>query len=148
MTIVCGGARKTVTFTVTKSEADIGAVTNNLELYLSAANRSNNEANPGVWKYGSEGHQIQATFSNFNWTSDGWISDNDLNTVLRISGDDRVYIPLQIFGTDFRNTGKTIEFEFSTHDVRNYNAEIISCFSENIGLKVTAQKALLKSLGS
>lgn len=106
LTIVCGATRKTLTFTVTASEAEIGAVTDNLQLYLSAANRSNNEANPAVWKYGN----VSATFQNFNWSSDGWISDNELNTVLRVSGDDRVIIPFNIFGTDFRGTGETIEF--------------------------------------
>lgn len=108
MTIVCGATRKTVTFTVTKSEAEINAVTDNLQLYLSAANRSNNEQNPAIWKYGD----ISASFSNFGWTSDGWVADSDLNTVLRVSGDDRVTIPFNIFETDFRGTGETIEFEF------------------------------------
>ena len=104
MTIICGASDQTLTFNVVKSDADISPVTDSLQLFLTANNRSNNEVNPAVWKYGD----YNATFQNFNWTSDGWVSDKDFNTVLRVSGDDRVYIPFNIFENDFRNTGATL----------------------------------------
>ena len=134
-------ASKSWTFTVTESSVDVSAETENLSLFLSSYGRSNNEENPGTWSHGN----IAATFTNFNFASDGWQKDKDNISVLRVAGDARLTIPLKIFEKDFRTTGKTIEFEFSTSEVMNYDAVILSCMSGNRGVQLTAQKATLKS---
>nr|WP_296042037.1 hypothetical protein [uncultured Blautia sp.] len=134
-------ASKSWTFTVTESTVDVSAETENLSLFLSSYGRSNNEENPGTWSYGD----IAATFTNFNFASDGWQKDKDNISVLRVAGDARLTIPLKIFEKDFRTTGKTIEFEFSTSEVMDYDAVILSCMSGNRGVQLTAQKATLKS---
>lgn len=139
--IACGAVRKTIALTITESSMDIGAETQDLSLYLSSYGRSNNEATPGTWSYGD----IQAVFSGFNYSSDGWQLDKDNNTVLRVSGDARLTIPYKAFAQDFRTGGKTIEFEFATRDVMDYDAVVVSCMSGNRGIQLTAQKALLKS---
>ena len=141
LSIVCGDAVKPIAFAVTPNELDVSAETANLELYLTSAGRSNNEEHPLTWKSGA----VEAELTGFNLTSDGWKLDEDNNTVLRVSGDARVYIPFNIFGTDFRTTGKTIEVEFATRDVLNYDATILSTWSGDRGIKITAQKATLKS---
>lgn len=134
-------ASKSWTFTVTESSVDVSAETENLSLFLSSYGRSNNEENPGTWSYGN----IAVTFTNFNFASDGWQKDKDNISVLRVAGDARLTIPLKIFEKDFRTTGKTIEFEFSTSEVMDYDAVILSCMSGNRGVQLTAQKATLKS---
>ena len=134
-------ASKSWTFTVTESSVDVSAETENLSLFLSSYGRSNNEENPGTWSHGN----IAATFTNFNFASDGWQKDKDNISVLRVAGDARLTIPLKIFEKDFRTTGKTIEFEFSTSEVMDYDAVILSCMSGNRGVQLTAQKATLKS---
>ena len=139
--IESNGISKTFVLTVTESEVNVEAETEALSLYLSSYGRSNNEANPSEWKY----NDIFATLSNFNFVSDGWQTDDDGITVLRVNGDARVDIPANIFGSDFRATGKTIEVEFATRDVRNYNTVIMSCMSGGRGLELTAQKVMLKS---
>lgn len=139
--IVCGAVRKTIALTITESSMDIGAETQDLSLYLSSYGRSNNEADPGTWAYGD----IQAVFTGFNYSSDGWQLDKDNNTVLRVSGDARLTIPYKAFAQDFRTGGKTIELEFATRDVMDYDAVVVSCMSGNRGIELTAQKALLKS---
>lgn len=139
--IVCGAVRKTIAVTVTESSMDIGAETQDLALYLSSYGRSNNEADPGTWSYGD----IQAVFAGFNYSSDGWQLDADNNTVLRVSGDARLTIPYKAFAQDFRTGGKTIELEFATRDVMDYDAVVVSCMSGGRGIQLTAQKALLKS---
>lgn len=144
LSIVCGDTVKPISFTVTHSQIDVTAETENLELYLSSAGRSNNEENPLVWKSGA----VEAQFTGFNLTSDGWKLDDDKNTVLRVTGDARVYIPFNIFGADFRTTGKTVEIEFSTRDVLNYDSVILSAWSGDRGIQITAQKAMLKSAQS
>lgn len=139
--ISCGSASRTIALTVTASEMEIEAETEGLSLYLSSAGRSNTEENPGVWEYGN----ISAVFSDFNFTSDGWQLDEDNIPVLRVSGDARLTIPVQPFGKDFRTTGKTIEIEFATRNVMNYDAIVLSCISGNRGISITPQLATLRS---
>lgn len=139
--ISCGSASRTIALTVTASKMEIEAETEGLSLYLSSAGRSNAEENPAVWEYDS----IAARFSGFNFTSDGWQLDEDNIPVLRVSGDARLTIPVQPFGKDFRTTGKTIEIEFATRDVMNYDAIVLSCMSGNRGISITPQLATLRS---
>ena len=141
LTITCGTVVKTITLNVSKSSINVAATTDNLELYLSSYGRSNNESNPATWAYGD----IACNFEGYNWTSDGWVTGVDGFTVHRVTGDARLHIPLKMFASDFRTTGKTIEFEFATSNVRDYDTEVISCYSGNIGFKLTAQMAILKS---
>ena len=141
LSIKSGDVVKPISFTVIESDIEVNAETSNLELYLSSNGRNNNEVNPLAWSYGD----VSAELTNFNLKSDGWKLDDNDNTVLRVSGDARVYIPFNIFANDFRTTGKTIEFEFATRDVLNYDASIISTWSNNRGIQITAQKAMLKS---
>ncbi len=141
LSIVCSTVEKQMQVTVTPSSINVEAETQDLSLYLSSYGRSNNEANPGTWEY----CDIAAQFAGFNFTSDGWQMDKDGNTVLRVSGDARLTIPLKLFASDFRSTGKTIELEFSTRNVLNYDAVVLSCLSGGRGLSLTAQKATLKS---
>lgn len=139
--IVCGDTAKTFTLTVTETQLDVSAEQNDLALYLSSYGRSNNEANPGTWNSGD----VQTTFTNFNFASDGWQRDEDGVTVLRVANDARLEIGYQPFASDFRTTGKTIEIEFATRDVLNYDAVIADWMSGGCGIQITAQKAMLKS---
>ena len=139
--IVCGDISKKFNLTVKESSVDVSAETQDLELYLSSYGRSNNEESPSVW----ENNGVSATLTNFNFVSDGWQLDENGATVLRVSGDARVNIPVKLFANDFRTTGKTIEVKLVTRDVLNYDAPIITCWSSDRGLQITAQKALLKS---
>lgn len=141
LSITCGATVKRFVVPITESSIDVSATTNNLTLHLTAYGRSNSEAEPQVWEYGD----TSASLSNFNFTSDGWQIDDDGNTVLRVSGDARVYIPMQLFAEDFRTTGKTIELEFATRDVLDYDAVLFTCWSGGRGLEVSAQRAVLKS---
>ena len=128
---------------VAEASIDVTAVTQDLVLYLSSYGRSNAEANPAIWR--DEDNNIDAELTNFNFVSDGWKQDEEGNTVLRVSGDARVSIPYQVFASDFRSTGKTIELEFSTSVVRNYEAPIIQCWSGERGFYITPQLAKMKS---
>lgn len=141
LAIVCGSTRKTFAVTVTETSMDVEPVTNDLALYLSSYGRSNREADPSVWRY----NDIEAQLTGFNWASDGWQLDSDNVTALRVSGDARVVIPYKIFEQDFRSSGKTIEIEFATRYVLDYDAVILSCMNEGRGLSLTAQKATMKS---
>lgn len=139
--IESGEASKTFTVAITESQIDVHAETQDLVLHLTSQGRSNSEAHPEVWEDGA----ITASLTGFNFTSDGWQKDADGITVLRAAGDARVTIPYKAFAQDFRTTGKTIEVEFATRNVLNYDAVLLSCMDEGRGLSITAQRALLKS---
>jgi len=136
----CGTVTKSFSITVTETEIDVEAETDQLALHLNAVGRSNLEADPTAWSSGA----IAATLTGFNFVRDGWLTGDD-GEFLRVSGDARVTVPYQIFGTDFRATGKTIEIEMATRNVLDYNATVLSCMSGGRGLQLTAQRAELKS---
>lgn len=141
LTITCGDTVKTIDMTVRASELPVQPETEFQSLYLSSYGRSNNENDPSVWKYGD----VEAELTGFNFVSDGWVTDEDGVTALRVAGDARVNIPYQIFKTDGRTSGKTVEIEFATRNVLNYDAVIFSCLSDGRGIEVTTQKAYLAS---
>ncbi len=141
LTITCGETVKTITATVIETSIDVEAETADLDLFLSSIGRNNSESNPASWTF----NDIACSFAGYNWSNDGWQLDEKGITVHRVSGDARLTIPLKIFQNDFRTTGKTIEIEFATRNVLNYDAVIMQCFVGNKGFQLTAQKALLKS---
>ena len=143
LAIKSGTASKTFTLTVAESQIDVHAETDALVLHLDAVGRSNNEAHPEVWE-DAENH-ISCTLTGFNFTSDGWLPDADGVTALKVAGNARVTVPYQPFATDFRTGGKTLEFEFATRDVRDYDAIIMSCMQGGRGFALTAQRASLAS---
>ena len=139
--ISTGKVQKKINLTIMESQIHLEAETEALALYLSSYGRSNNEEDRDVWQF----DDIQASMSGFNFTSDGWKADEDGTTVLRVSGDARVTIPYKLFEKDFRAGGKTIELEFATRDVMNYDAVILSCLSGGRGITLTPQKVTFKS---
>ena len=147
LTFTCGTASKTHHFTVLPFEVELEAVKDHLLLHLSSIGRSNIESDPAVWTYGEGEDQVAATFSNFNWTSDGWILDENGSSCLRLLGESTVTIPFEIFEKDFKTNGKTIEIELSTHDVIDYREPMITCFTGNRGIRIYPDKAIFQSDG-
>lgn len=139
--IACGPVSKTFNLTVRESEIDVRPEEADLVLFLTSVNRSNNEEGKNIWNYG----EIFAVLTAFNYATNGWIKTVDGFVALRVNGDARVTIPYNSFANDFRSTGKTIEFEFETRDVTDYDSVILSCMNGGIGLEVTAQKAIFRS---
>lgn len=136
LTITCGTVSKDFAITIEQADITVTAVTENLELLLDAYGRNNNETNKNSWTYGD----ISATFENMNWSTNGW-----LNNALRLNGNAKVTIPFKIFKDDFRNDGKTIEFEFATRDVATIDTLAIVSYSNNKGIKLKMNEALIQS---
>lgn len=156
--IICNEISKVFTVDVVESKITVTPVLNNLELALSANGRANDEleATRNVWTYtttppagsNEEPRTYNCNFTNFNWSSDGWVIDKldedgnplpNSSTVLRVGGAARVEIPLEVFANNFTNQGKTIEFEIATHGIRNYETPIISCLDKETSPFYTAE---------
>ncbi len=151
---------------VKKLSVNVIPETDSLQLYLTAAGKSNEVQNPGAWSFTRtyldvDGKEVEETittsFENFNWCSNGWFPDSNGDTCLRLNGDARAEIDFKPFENDFKANGKTIEFEFVVRDVNNREAIVIDCFEaevdqetgketgKGIGFRATPDKAFLKS---
>lgn len=142
LVISSGVASAAIDVMVSESDIDVEAETANLALHLSAYGRSNNEEHPEVWEDAGSG--IAATLTGFNFVTNGWVTSGGA-TALRVNGGATVTIPYQMFARDFRTTGKTIEVEFATSDVLDYDAVVMSCMSGGRGFQLTAQRASMAS---
>lgn len=141
----CGSAYCSFPLEVTAHELPVDEVTDGLVLKFDATGRSNGEENPGTWSYGDV-DPIVATFSGFGWSgADGWVDDDDGATVLRFLPGDTMAIPFRPFATDARATGYTIEAEFATRDVRDYDSVVLSCMNGGRGFRIASQEASLSS---
>lgn len=129
---------------VTKLDIDVEAETNDLQLYLTAAGRSNNEQDPATWTFG----KYSTTFQGFNWKSNGWLPDASGDVCLRLNGGANVTVNIKPFEEDFKVYGKTLEFDFVVRDVTNRDTEVIKCFQDGRGFVATADTAFLKSSGT
>ena len=134
--IVANGVEKSFNIDVEALNIDVDPVTDNLTFQLSALGRTNSDVNRNEWTYGN----IQCNLQGFNWINNGWLDNG-----LKVSNGASLTIPLQIFGSDFRVNGKTIEIDFEVTDVANYDSTLLSCMSGNRGIEIGTQSAILKS---
>lgn len=145
---------KSYTINVKALEISVEAEEDGLQLYLSAAGRNNDNLNRDTWTFSpanatTEADIVTTTFNNFNWKSNGWITDSNNDTCLRLTGDARAIINFKPFAEDFKELGKTLEFEFAVRDVNNRNTTVINCYdSKGRGFKATPDTALLQSKGT
>lgn len=139
--IASGNVSRSFSLTVSEADVVVEAETADLELYLTSQNRSNNDNNRDEWKSSN----IMSTMTGFNWKTNGWVTDDNGSTCLRVSGGASVDIPLELFRQDLRSTGKTIEIEFLVRDVYRYDTPVISCWSGERGILITSQSAQIKS---
>ncbi|GEN78151.1 CotH kinase family protein [Chryseobacterium hagamense] len=134
VTFKCGNVTKNTSVVVTAFDIQVEAETLGLELFLSSRNRSNSEINKNEWKY----KNLSCTLTDFDFSTNGWIQDSKGSVALRVSGNARVSIPFKIFDNDFKTGGKTLEFEFSTSDIKNSDSTILSCKNGNVGFVATS----------
>jgi hypothetical protein len=138
---ICGTTSKTIVVDVEPLSIDVSAESRELELFLSPQGRTNSDLNRTEWNYGT----INGTLTNFNFVNDGWMTDDDGNTCLRVTGDAKVTIPYKPFSKDFKTSGKTIEFEFSSQDIEDYEVAVISSMYHGKGIEITPQIAKFAS---
>ena len=130
LTIKCGEITKDFNIYIKPSTIKVTPVAQDLVLALNTQGRNNNEESSIRSQWVDSTNNISCELTNFNWKSNGWVSDIDGNTILRVSGDARIKIPFKPFAEDFKNYGKTIELEIATSAVRNYSTTLISCLDK------------------
>ena len=82
---------------------------------------------------------------NFDTTNGGYQVDEDGDTYFCVKAGTAATIPYQLFADDAKKTGKNFKFIYKCTNVKNYEAQVLSCFADNLGYTVQAQEATLKS---
>ena len=139
LSITAAGLTVSKTITVGDSGIDVDPIQEGLDLYLTSKGHVAGSAIE--WSY----NDIACEFTGINAASSGWKYDSENIPVMRLTGDARMTIPFQPFGKEVSVYGKTLEFEFATSDVFDYDTVVIDCLSEGRGLQATAQAITLYS---
>ena len=138
MQFCCGVTSYDFTISIVESSITLAEVTDHMTLKLSAAGRSNNEANPAHWEF--EG--ITTTFNGFDWSTNGWDGE-----ALCLSNGASIDIDARPFASDATATGLTIEAEIKCTNVADRSGIIMECMAAGVGLNMTAEEASLKMTG-
>jgi hypothetical protein len=143
-------AEKEHTIYVEALKDDITPEEDGLQLYLTSQGRANTDAidKRTSWTFkaaNTNEPEVTTLFENFNWSTNGWVKDSAEDICLRLNGDARATIDFKPFAKDFKEFGKTIEFEFSVRDVNNRDAVVIDCFDGVRGFRATTDTAFLDS---
>ena len=140
--IVCEHVEESKIIKVNESTFNRKIYTDNLLLEFNAQDRQNIEVNPDRWSYGD----IEASFENVGWNSiDGWLTDTDGQSILRLLPNSKMTIPFMPFSNNIISTGYTIEAEIATHNVSDYDSIIMNIFNNGRGLMIKSQSATLSS---
>ena len=126
----------TVGINVTKSDIDVSEATYGLIAKLSAAGRSNTEANPAQWTAGD----IETDFNNFNWSSNGWDG-----TSLKLTNGAQAIIKYKPFESDVKSTGFTLEVTMRVKNLTSQTGAVLSCLNGNKGILFTTSEAAFKT---
>ncbi|MGN0773599.1 MAG: leucine-rich repeat domain-containing protein [Candidatus Ventricola sp.] len=142
LSIACGTAKAECALTVSESSVTVTPVTDALLLHFDPTGRSNGEEDAAAWTDGS----VTAAFEDIGFgAADGWMTDADGASCLRILPGGQMTIPFAPFASDARESGLTIEVEMATHNVRDYDTVVLSCLSGGRGFYLASQYAQLSS---
>ena len=125
------------------------APTSGADFIINPKLRNNSEANPASIINTVNGEEVAATFSNFGFVSDGWVTDDDGIKCLRVPSGRTVAIDYEAF-SGFMAANKTnsltIELDLRTHNVTNDDAAVLKMCSYKtdgspLGLEVRSMQA-------
>lgn len=147
LTIRCGETEATVNLLVTAIGYDIKPVTAGLVLDFDPAGHSNIENGYDSFGYtDASGNNHPIAFSEgFDWINGGFQIDDEGVTAFVVKRGDYVTFDRSLFDDNARINGKEIKLIFKVTNCRDYDAEILSCVSGGVGLKLQAQQAVLSS---
>ena len=120
-----GKAEKVFTVKVEQDSRNMNVITTDALLLYDAEGRSNKENASSKMSWLSTGSLKTAVeFNNFNWYNNGWITDEDGNTCLRISNGASIRIPLSIMTSRLLSYSYSFEFVFNLRNVQTYSTLI------------------------
>lgn len=139
LSFICEGNRRDMDVSVEGSSTSISEITGGLSLDLRALGKSNTSPAKASWTYG----RISTRFTGFDWNGQSGWNDNRLVIPEGAS----IVVEHSPLGGYVTQTGKTLEFEFSTSNVTDDDAVICDLRNGDTGLLITASEASLSSAG-
>lgn len=135
--LVIGDEEREISVDIETSSQQITEIISALSLDLRAIGKSNSSADRDQWIYNDK----TTRFNGFNWSEQsGWSH----NRLVMSNGANIVVSDTPLSG-NVTSTGKTMEFEFSTSNVKDDDAIVCNLRSGNCGLLITASEASLTS---
>lgn len=141
LTITCGEVSKTIKANIAELGIDISPVTTNLAFDFNPSGKNNGDSE---WLKIDDNLTI-AVSDNFDTLNGGFQNDKDGDTYFCVKAGTTATIPYSLFADDAKKTGKNFKLVYKCTNVKDYDAEVLSCYNNNIGLRVFAQEALLTS---
>ena len=141
LTISCQKVTKIITANIEKLDINVRPVTTNLVFDFNPTGRNNGEKD---WLKINDNLNITVS-KNFDTTNGGYQIDDDGDTYFCIKAGTTAAIPYKLFADDAKKTGKNFKFIFKATNVKDYDAQVLRCFSDSIGITVKAQEATLIS---
>ena len=126
-----------IELTVAQNDLPVTVETQGLQMNLTAQGKSQS-LNPDQWT------DAYGTTTTFNHTPTWDTSDYIEGTSLLLDNNSAV-ISKKLFQEDWKQNGKTIEFDFKIEDSTDTTETVISCMSGGIGFKVTGTTVTLYS---
>ena len=152
LSVKCGVTTASVSVTVEDLGYDIAPVTDGLVVDFDPSGHSNSESNrtsfgykdandtvhPLIYSDGTTQNPHGVAYLPFDWTNGGFQTDNDGVTAFVVRRGCRAWFDRSLFADNAKASGKNIELIFKATNVRDFDAEIMRCLSNNIGLQFYA----------
>lgn len=117
--------------------------------------RNNDEANPEYIENAVTGQPINAVWNGFNFTTDGWVKDDNGNKCLRILAGQTVEIDYNPFDGWEADKSCTIEMVIASRNISSETHPILSMsrrqgdtYESYNGLEIWPTKAIYKTIGN
>lgn len=125
---------KSFTLRITENNYNISTLADDaLECCFKAEGKTNNSVDRDQWEDLS-GNGVTASFNNFNWSTNGWIIDDDGNTALTLNAGAYVELDITPFAKELaEGESMTISIDYSTKDILDSEAKVVSCLQETEG---------------
>lgn len=138
LSIICGSVEWSKKLNITGISSEIGEITDNLTLKIDPSTITDLE------NFNYNG--VTMTLSkNFDKHNGGLIVDDEGVRCIKVMKGDRLTINHKLFGTDARRNGTNFKFIYKIENSTSFNADAISCFNDNIGLRIRANDAVVSS---
>lgn len=141
LTITCGETSKTIAANIEELGIDISPVTTNLAFDFNPSGRHNGESD---WLKINDELTMNVS-DNFDTSNGGYQTDDEGDTYFCVKAGTTAVIPYNLFNDDAKKTGKNFKFIYKCTNVKDYDAKVLSCYNNNIGIRINAQEAILTS---
>lgn len=145
LVISCGSETLTIVVNVNDLGYNIEPVTSGLAFDFDPTGISNSSVNR-LWKDSNNPSVALSVSANFDWDNGGYQIDSKTGeSYFVVKAGTRAYISYNLFGTNPKYDGAEFKMIFKTSNVRDGEANFLSCFADNIGLQMDVHSATLKN---